>query len=482
MTAPRPAAGGAGPRRYDSRFSFLTAAMAWAMILVIVIPGNLDYTGQSQESVDGNPVTRGLWLVILAIGVAVVLIRMTLALRVLRQVNVFYLIFLALAAASAVWSIDSELTVRKLLRMLITCSAFLAIAVAAWHPRRFQQVVRPVMTFIVIGSIVFALARPDIALHHEPFPELIDAWHGLCLTKNQLGSVASFAFILWAHAWLAKETGRLAAFIGASTAAACLVLSRSETSIMATLLTVLAMVLLMRTPGSMRRSIPFLASALIAVILLYSMAMLKVVPGLDIILAPIPMITGKDLTFSHRAEIWAVVMDHVRLRPLLGSGYGAYWVPGMPTPNIESYAVLGPLNGLYPGSSHNGYLQILNDLGAAGLICLLGYVVTFFRQSIRLYSIDRTQGALFFGLLLQQTTINLSEPIWLNVLMVDFIPLSIATTCLARALVDAQDRPISRTPVVAAHRAVGPSAPAEQRPPGLRRLVRPPPPSRTNQP
>jgi O-antigen ligase len=215
-------------------------------------------------------------------------------------------------------------------------------------------------------------------------------------------------------------------------------MSRSDTSIMATALTVLALLLLMRTPRSMRRLIPLLASGLIALILLYSMAMLKFIPGLEIILAPIPMITGKDLTFSHRAEIWAVVVDHVRLRPILGSGYGAYWVPGLPTPDMESYEVLRALNGLYPGSSHNGYLQILNDLGLVGLLCLIGYVVVFFRQSLRLYAIDATQGALFFGLLLQQATINLSEPDWLNVLNVDFIPLSIATTCLARALLDAK--------------------------------------------
>jgi exopolysaccharide production protein ExoQ len=198
---------------------------------------------------------------------------------------------------------------------------------------------------------------------------------------------------------------------------------------------------------------------------------LKVVPGLDIILAPIPMITGKDLTFSNRSEIWALVVEHFRLRPWLGSGYSAYWAIGTPTPDMESYAVLVPLLSFYPGSSHNGYLQILNDLGAVGLFCLLGYIIVYFRQSLRLYATDRSQGALYLALLLQQATINLSEPLWLNVLMVDFVIMSFATTCLARARLEEQSS-----------RGAGAKRPgatvssvqrdALDRPPDVRRLVR----------
>jgi di/tricarboxylate transporter len=95
----------------------------------------------------------------------------------------------------------------------------------------------------------------------------------------------------------------------------------------------------------------------------------------------------------------------------------------------------------------------LNDLGAVGLILLLGYLALFFRDSIRLYAIDRSQGALFLGLLLQQATINLSEPLWFNVLLVDFVIMSIATTCLARSLLESRHRkPISNS-IAGEHRS-----------------------------
>jgi O-antigen ligase len=221
----------------------------------------------------------------------------------------------------------------------------------------------------------------------------------------------------------------------------------------------------------MSRGIRYFAIALTLVILLYSMALLKIVPGLELLLAPIPMITGKDLSFTGRTEIWALVLEHIQRRPLLGSGYGAYWVVGArPTPDQESYSIMGALNGFYPGNSHNGYLDVLNDLGAIGLLCLLGYLIVFLRQSLRLCGTDRQQGALYLALLLQQAIINLSEARFFNnTIFVDFALMSFATTCLARDLLEARI-PARPAPVPAPRHLAPGRAP---KPPPSRLLVRP---------
>jgi O-antigen ligase len=423
----------------EARFSIPSTIVGWIMIIVMTVPLDLDYTGAGGG--EANPLTRALWLVVLAISVTVALSRFGETKRLLGRIDIFFFLFMALATASILWSIDPPQTTTRIVRMVIMTSGCLTIALAGWHRRRLQELVRPPVTLVLAGSIIFCLVRPDLALHHESNPELINAWHGLCLTKNALGATASFGIVFWTHAFLSRETPRILAAGGIAVSGICLIFSRSQTSITASIVTVLALVLLMRTPGSMRRSVPYLTGALIALILLYSLAMLKVVPGLDILLAPIPMITGKDLTFSHRADIWAAVVKHIELRPWLGSGYSAYWTMGTPTPDMESYAVKSELQGFYPGSSHNGYLQILNDLGVVGLLCLLGYLYVYIRQSMRLYRIDRSQGALYLGLFLQQATINLSEPLWLNVLLIDFILMSMATMCLARSLIEAELQP-----------------------------------------
>src|SRR5579863_6258341 len=213
----------------SARFSFPSTIVAWIMILVMSVPIDLNYTGGGGD--EANPVTRTLWLVVLAIGVAVAFSRFSLTKRLFGEIDIFFFLFFGLAAASIFWSIDPPQTTTRIIRWVIMSSGCLVIALAGWHPRRFQQVVRLPLTLVLAGSIIFCLVRPDLAIHHELNPELFNAWHGLCLTKNGLGATASFGFVFWMHAFLSKERGRMVALFGIAVSVVCLIFSRSQTSI-----------------------------------------------------------------------------------------------------------------------------------------------------------------------------------------------------------------------------------------------------------
>lgn len=152
-------------------------------------------------------------------------------------------------------------------------------------------------------------------------------------------------------------------------------------------------------------------------------------------MAPITLLTGKDMSLTGRTEIWAILSEHISYRPFLGSGYAAYWTAG-PVPGADSYAFVWHMNSFYPGSAHNGYLEIVNDLGWAGLVCLIAYIVMHVRQSLQLLGIDRHQGALYLALFFQQAITNLSETHWFSVQSVDFVIMALATTALARSLLE----------------------------------------------
>jgi len=447
------------PTRRDRRGRWLSAIAVWLTILLMTVPMDFDYSGTVPASADGNSLARALWLSVLALGWGVVLMRLRIARQVLRETNVFFLLFLALAVCSLAWSIDPAATAMRLPRLFIQCGAFLALAVAAWHARRFQNVVLSALTTLLGASLIFGVLYPEQAIHQSTSYELVNAWHGLTTHKNGFGLVGAVAALLWLQALL-EGRGRPLCVLGLALSLTCVVLSRSSTSLVATIFSCATLIFMMITPQRMKAAVRFCATALTILILVYSLAILRVVPGLDLLLAPIPYITGKDLSFTGRAEIWAVVVDHIRLRPLLGSGYGAYWVQGVPSPADESYAVVGAMNGFYPGNSHNGYLDVLNDLGILGLLCLLGYLIFYLRDSLRLMRFDRAQGSLYLTLLLQQAIINLSEARWFNnTIFVDFALMSFATTCLARSLVEA--RAATR---LAPQVAVQPSRVAARRP------------------
>ena len=213
------------------------------------------------------------------------------------------------------------------------------------------------------------------------------------------------------------------------------------------------LLLLMRSPPGMRPYLPYLIVMVLMILLVYALAMLQLIPGMNILMAPITAFTGKDMTFTGRSEIWAVLLEHIRYNPILGTGYGAYWTAG-PVPGTDAYAFMWRMNKFYPGSAHNGYLEIVNDLGWVGLLCLLGYLLMYVRQSLQMLGVDFNQTALYLALFFQQVITNLSESHWFSVLSVDFVIMTLATMALARGLLEHRLRLIFGEPRPAKHEPV----------------------------
>jgi len=159
------------------------------------------------------------------------------------------------------------------------------------------------------------------------------------------------------------------------------------------------------------------------------------VSGLGTLLTSLASLTGKDTTLTGRTGIWWILAEHIELRPFFGSGYAAYWTAG-PMLGTESHEFVRRMQGFYPGSAHNGYLEVANDLGWVGLTGLLGYAAMHVRQSLQLLRLERSQAVLYLAIFFQQAITNLSESHWFSVLSVDFVIMTLASTALARSLLE----------------------------------------------
>ncbi len=417
------------------------------LIVLMIVPEGFDYQSLISSSApsEGGPISRALWLGLLAAGGTLVFWRAGLAWLLARMLNPFFLLLAGLAIASVAWSIDPELSIRRLIRMLTFVLVCIAFVLMAWHARRYQNVVRPILTIMLFGSIIFGLLFPSLAIHQQTSAELVGAWRGLANHKNGLGAIACIALIFWFHGWLTREVKLLPALGGGIIAAICLILSRSSTSLAAALFVMAMLVMLLRFPQGFRPYMPYLVGLLVAILLIYALAVLNLIPGMVTLMSPIAALTGKDVSLTGRTEIWAILSEHIRYHPLLGTGYGAYWTAG-PVPGTDSYVFFWRMGTFYPGSAHNGYLEILNDLGWIGLTCLLAYIIKYVHQALQLMNIDRNQGALYLALFFQQAITNLSETHWFSVLSVDFVIMALATAALARGLLEYRLRKIFGEP------------------------------------
>jgi exopolysaccharide production protein ExoQ len=389
-------------------------------------------TAPALRSLAPDLLSRSLKIALIAIGTLVILAHFGKARALFRKVNKFFLVFLVLALTSIAWSADPDATLARYVSFSATVLVSFAFCLAGWHRKRMQNVVRPLLTLLMAGSLIYIAAEPEYAIDFDK-----QGYHGLSGQKNPFGELCAFGTLLWMHAWIAGEAKGWKAFLGAALGWTCLWLSKSSTSMLATAFASWLMVMTLRTSPSLRRYTPYMVTLFAGLVIAYALAVLQLVPGLaTLLLGPITAITGKDMTFSNRAMIWDIIKEHAQLHPILGTGYGAYWTGAIPS--SPSYVFLSRMY-FWPSEAHNGYLDVVNDLGFVGLIVLLGYLTVYVSQSLQLFRTDRPQGALYLAIFFQQALTNLSESLWFSPMGV--LPIfitTLSTFTLAAALLDQQ--------------------------------------------
>lgn len=419
---------------------WLLAFAVWVRIVFSTVdfdsltePSQLPGVQAALANLAPDPVSRAVKIALIGFGLLVILSHLGEFRRLLRRINVFFLLFLALALSSIAWSFDPGATIARCVSFAATGLISFAFCLAGWHRTRLQDVVRPILTILLVGSLAYIVAVPKLALDFDGA-----GYHGLSGQKNPFGELCAFGTLFWMHGFIAGESKPWKAIAGAVLGWTCLWLSKSATSLLATVFASGLMLMLLRTSPAIRRYTPYLVTVFGCLVIAYALAVLQLVPGLaTILLGPITAITGKDMTFSNRAMIWDIIKEHIQLHPLLGTGYGAYWTGA--TPSSPSYIFLSRMY-FWPSEAHNGYLDVVNDLGFVGLILLLAYLMAYVRQSLQLFKIDRPQGALYLAIFFQQAMTNLSESCWFSPMgILPIVMTTLATCTLARALLDQQN-------------------------------------------
>jgi O-antigen ligase len=78
-------------------------------------------------------------------------------------------------------------------------------------------------------------------------------------------------------------------------------------------------------------------------------------------------VLGTDSSLTKRTKIWTVLLEKAQLHPLLGFGYGNFWLGEKIGVSAEVKKTLG----YYPYHGHNGFIDLWLELGLIGLLLLL---------------------------------------------------------------------------------------------------------------
>ena len=197
-------------------------------------------------------------------------------------------------------------------------------------------------------------------------------WRGLASTKNGLGQVALVSLIFWFIYFKQSNTHRKKILsIGIIFFSFVLLLgSRSGTSMIGFGIVLMVVVLLQFDkvfhPVGIKKSFSTITIASFLLIICFSLLfdpeIFNVLPGL----------IGKDITFTGRIFLWEEILEEVKKHFLLGCGFQGYWVV-----TNENLLALYEQFVWLPNQAHNGYLDILNEVGLVGLILFILLIVNF---------------------------------------------------------------------------------------------------------
>ena len=285
--------------------------------------------------------------------------------KIIRREKILTL-FLIWCIASIAWSIDPGSTAKRVFRTVTLFSVTLSILAYVTSTKDLLKYIKPILYLYVFSSVAVCLTIPGAT---DP---QFHTWRGFAGHKNELGQVSVICIFL--SFFIFKQEERYKKLIAAASLTFSIALlfgSGSVTSITSFLaVSGIGSVFLVDKifkPIGLGRTVSiviFLAIVgLVASILFFASGIVETLTNF----------AGKDVTFSGRTDLWAAMMYEISKHPYLGAGYQAFWSLDNPSA-LWLYEVFIWL----PRQAHNGYIDILNELGLIGFVIFLFSLIKYF--------------------------------------------------------------------------------------------------------
>ncbi|MEH2086420.1 O-antigen ligase family protein [Nostoc sp.] len=272
-------------------------------------------------------------------------------------------LLLAIVIFSLLWSEDlsSSLTyLRGLIRIY-----FLAIYLAMRYPLKEQiKLIAWALGVAALLSMLFSAFVPGYI--HES-PELLGMWSGIYGHKNELGYMMAWSAGVFLHLALSGHRYRWLMWALCGVSVCLIILSRSTTS----LTILLTMILLLPFYRSLKKTNYKLQVITITSTLIFLMiSSILLLNNAETVVGT----SGKDLTFNGRSDLWELVISKILERPWLGYGFSGFWTSNAASKLRATYD--------WASNAHNGFLELLLELGFLGFLTFAAGFVRFFAMAL----------------------------------------------------------------------------------------------------
>ena len=368
-------------------------ACLFATVIEPLIVFSSGTTGSTELLVTVN---RTFWPAVGVLAISISLHQFSRHRRVYSPLPIIFLAaYLLLAGVSALWAFSSESTILRFVRQLFTVASVVLPAIVAYR--------RPDLLRVAFVCFAIGTTLNFYFVFQNPVEQVMDlnGYSGYFFGKNYLGQLTAIAFILAIYEFSQRGLRRLVGVIIGITAITLLVWSNSKTAF--------ALAVLM----------PFVASFVLLAqrwtnlspaLLLFSLVVgyFVMTNFLGITANRISYEIYGDPTFTGRTIIWDFVDEQISRRPLLGWGYQSFWLVGPHAPSV----VEAPGWVRVMPNAHNGFRDVMVELGYAGLAILLCFIFATLHIIGRIASRDLARGWTLLTLALFVISYNFLESLW----------------------------------------------------------------------
>lgn len=311
------------------------------------------------------------------------------------------LALLAYMFLSAFWSDMTLIVLKRWVREAIVVLMALVVMSETDPREAFGSVLRRVAYILIPFSVVLIKYYPSLGRLYGRWSGL-EMWTGVTGQKNTLGrlcmiSILFLLFALWQR-WQkqSRVSGRYEkwADISVIAIAAYLLKGADSSTSTATLFVGAVLFLSLHFLRRLKLTVPLLGLSALVVFLIGFGVSTPLLGGATV--ASVSSSLGRDNTLTGRTEVWAAVLPAVAQQPLFGYGFGSFWTDA----RRQLYDI---------PTAHNGYLDILLELGAVGLIFYTGWLLSCTRQLHRALVQDYDWASLAICFLLMGLTYNATE-------------------------------------------------------------------------
>jgi O-antigen ligase len=369
----------------------------------------------SNQYLEGSPLDRNVFVVLLALGIITLLMR-TRKVGALLRGNLPLVAFLLYCALSVTWSDYPDVAFKRWIKFLGDFVMILVVLTDADPLSAIKRFLARAGFVLLPASILLIKYYPNLGRGYSPwdgkqlFIGVGDNKNGLGVISLVLGLGALWHFLeLYQHRKKNSRTKQLIAHgIVLLMALWLMWIANSMTSLSCFFM---ATGLIVATKLRIASLMPWAVHVLIAVMLIVSFSVLFLDIG-----GGVMETMGRDSTLTGRTEIWRVVLG-MKGSPVLGTGFESFWL-GKRLERVWS------LYWWHPNEAHNGYLEIFLNLGWIGVTLLALVLFTSYQKVIGAFRRDSITGRLMMVYFVVALAYNFTEsairplsPVWITLLL-----------------------------------------------------------------